>query len=637
MGANTGAIRAGRAYVELGLDQSKFVKGLRAAEKELKALGQSIMKIGAGLTAAGGAITGVFTAAAKSFVSAGDAINDMATRTGVSVGALQALGFAAKMSGTDVEALETGLRVMQRTITDAAGGSKSAAKSLTDVGLSVQALAGMAPEDQFTAVAEAISKIEDPTRRVAVAFDLLGRGGTSLIPMMEEGAAGIAAMAQRFAQLGPPLTAADVSLAALADDVWNELLTAFKAITNQVGASVTPALVELGQIATELIADGARWASRNRELLATIAKVGAAAAVAGGAIVALGASVSVAGFVLGGVATAVTFVGSAIAALASPIGLAVVGVTAATAAFVKFTDTGRAMADTVTTALGEVIAKAKEIGGAVFNAVASGDLQLAGELIKTTFELAWAHVKQTAMEVWFAIKNTVLDAVNAIIVAYENMVDAATRAMLRLESNAKRWVQIKDVQLTKVYQADQIRGMEKKGKADPKSAADALRTLDAMEAAGIAEINKRYDDQIDALMALAKQEHDSTVEELRNTEEHDARLKEQDATTQALQTQIEKLNEQLRKSIALAGQEAPLLAAQALGPDPDWNIAMGSGTDAAAQLVRQSTSGTFSAAGVAGLGVNTTLEKIRNAAEETARHMRRLLDNPPGRVPLNFA
>jgi hypothetical protein len=44
--ANTGAIRAGRAFVELFADDSKLVRGLRRAEKKLKAFGDSVRGFG---------------------------------------------------------------------------------------------------------------------------------------------------------------------------------------------------------------------------------------------------------------------------------------------------------------------------------------------------------------------------------------------------------------------------------------------------------------------------------------------------------------------------------------------------------------------------------------------------------------
>jgi len=55
-----GAIRAGRAYVELFADNSRFVAGLRAAESQLRAFGSKIQGIGASMAAFGSAALAPF-------------------------------------------------------------------------------------------------------------------------------------------------------------------------------------------------------------------------------------------------------------------------------------------------------------------------------------------------------------------------------------------------------------------------------------------------------------------------------------------------------------------------------------------------------------------------------------------------
>ena len=44
--ANTTSIRAGRAFVELFADDTKLVRGLRSAERKLRAFGASISRLG---------------------------------------------------------------------------------------------------------------------------------------------------------------------------------------------------------------------------------------------------------------------------------------------------------------------------------------------------------------------------------------------------------------------------------------------------------------------------------------------------------------------------------------------------------------------------------------------------------------
>ncbi len=124
-------IRAGRAFVELGTKDTALMKGLKAAQKRIANFGRAVQTVGLGMAGIGGTIAGAMAVAAKGFADSGSALNDMAGRTGMSVEALSELGYAAKQTGADSEALETGVRKMQRTIGEAAGGSKSAADALT--------------------------------------------------------------------------------------------------------------------------------------------------------------------------------------------------------------------------------------------------------------------------------------------------------------------------------------------------------------------------------------------------------------------------------------------------------------------------------------------------------------------------
>src|SRR5687768_12606966 len=58
----------------------------------------------------------VFT---KHSVAAGDALHDMSVRTGVTVETLSKLSLAAKQSGTSIEAIGNGFRLMSRNLAEA--------------------------------------------------------------------------------------------------------------------------------------------------------------------------------------------------------------------------------------------------------------------------------------------------------------------------------------------------------------------------------------------------------------------------------------------------------------------------------------------------------------------------------------
>jgi len=127
-------IRAGRAFVELFADDSKLVRGLRAAARKFKAFGANIRNLGLKMAGLGTAVLAPMLGAAKAFSSMGDQVAKMAKRTGLSVETLSELRFVASQTGTEFESLEMGFRRMQRSIYDAGRGMSTAVDALADLG-----------------------------------------------------------------------------------------------------------------------------------------------------------------------------------------------------------------------------------------------------------------------------------------------------------------------------------------------------------------------------------------------------------------------------------------------------------------------------------------------------------------------
>jgi len=80
--SSTGAIRAGRAFVELFADDSKLVRGLRRASAKLKAFGESVRNMGLKLAALGSAVATPLLASTKVFSQMGDALAKMSAPMG---------------------------------------------------------------------------------------------------------------------------------------------------------------------------------------------------------------------------------------------------------------------------------------------------------------------------------------------------------------------------------------------------------------------------------------------------------------------------------------------------------------------------------------------------------------------------
>lgn len=285
-------VKAGKAYVELFADDNKLVRGLRRAQRKIKAFGASVQQAGRSMAMLSAAIAAPLVASVKVFTSMGDTLDKMAKRTGVSVEVLSELKFVASQTGAEFAGLENAFRRMQRSIYDASRGLSTQVDALKDLGLEYNDLAGLSPERQFKLMGEKISALEDPTRRAAIAMALMGRSGTSLLPMFENGAKGIEELQQKARDLGLTISTEAAEAAAELNDRMTALWDVVKRAAFEIGSSLVPVIEKFVAWATEAIQKARAWIERNRELITGIAKFTAILGVAGVALVVIGKAIS---------------------------------------------------------------------------------------------------------------------------------------------------------------------------------------------------------------------------------------------------------------------------------------------------------------------------------------------------------
>ena len=303
------AIRAGRAFVELFADDSQLVRGLRAAERKVVQFGQNIKAIGQRIMLTGVAVGAGIAAITKSFVSWGDSLAKMSARTGVAITALSELAYAAQQSGTDVATLESSLRTMQRNLAGAFRGNKTAIATLESLGISVENLQKLSPEQQFLVLGEAISRITDPTNRVAMAMRIFGKSGTQLLPMFADGASGIELMRNRARELGLTVSDLDAKNAEKLSTAFSDLWYTIKATGFTIGAALAEPLLDLVEKVTCVTAGIAKWLDKNRELAISATKITAAVIAVGAALVVAGLGFTVLGKSIGLVAFSLASLG----------------------------------------------------------------------------------------------------------------------------------------------------------------------------------------------------------------------------------------------------------------------------------------------------------------------------------------
>ncbi len=326
------AIRAGRAFVELFLDDSKMVRGLKSAARRLKMFGASVRSIGVGLFVAGAGIATPLIAATKQFASTGDKLDKMSKRTGFAVETLSKLGFAAEQSGASLEQFDRAAAAMARFALQADRGLSTATDVLDKLGISTNDFLAKSPEDKFLQLASAIADIADPTLRAGVALQVFGRQGRELLPLLNGGSQAIAELMAEAERLGLVISTEDAVAAADFTDALQELWSQIKAVTFAIGAPIAKAFTRFIRSNQDALAEVIAWTKENGDLVKGILKLTAGLLAFAGAVVALGATIQFTGFALAGFVTLTTALGATLAFIAAnPVTIALVAVGAALA------------------------------------------------------------------------------------------------------------------------------------------------------------------------------------------------------------------------------------------------------------------------------------------------------------------
>ncbi len=404
-------IRAGQAFVELFADDSRLVRGLKAASKRLKAWGQSVTAAGQKMLSAGMAAVGGLLGASGVFASMGDRVAKASQRTGIGVERLSELAYAAEQSGADLETLEAGVRRMQKTIAEAAGGSESAQEALANLGLSIQQLAGLSPDRQFMLIADRLAKIANPTERAAAAMELFGRSGTQLLPMIANGTAGIEALAHRARELGLVMATEDAEAAVVFGDLVSDLWKTVKMGVFVIGSALAPVLTDFVQRALGVIRSITDWIKANKAVVVTIFKVAAAVTAGGAALIALGGVLSALGFVFGtlasivtGVGTALGVIGTVLGAILSPVGLVIAALVSLGGYLLYVSGAGQQALSW----LGQQFAALRDTALAAWkgisDALAAGDIGLAARILWLTLKMEWQKGVAWLTDKWIGFK-----------------------------------------------------------------------------------------------------------------------------------------------------------------------------------------------------------------------------------------
>ena len=147
----------------------------------------------------------------------------MSQKLGISVQRLSGLSHAANIAGTDLDSVEKGLGMLARNAFDANQGVGETRDTFKALGIRLKKENGQLKDTDeiLFELADKFSVLPDGTVKTAAAMKLFGRSGKDLIPLLNEGAAGLGAMHAEAEGLGLILS----DEGALSAEAFNDAMT----------------------------------------------------------------------------------------------------------------------------------------------------------------------------------------------------------------------------------------------------------------------------------------------------------------------------------------------------------------------------------------------------------------------------
>lgn len=231
-----------KPFRRMGKGIASFAKTTAARLRSVKAALFSLKGAVVGLAVVFGARR--LFAGIKSTADELDEIVKTSQRVGVTVEALQELKFVAALAGTELGQLTAGLVVFSKNVEQARQGVVLKKDALDALGLSYADVEGETLDiiGILQKVSKAWNESTSATERNNAIAELFGRTGSKLGPILEAGAAGIAAQAKQARELGAVFSREELDRAAEFNDALLRLTVTMKAIAEAVFIEVAPLL-----------------------------------------------------------------------------------------------------------------------------------------------------------------------------------------------------------------------------------------------------------------------------------------------------------------------------------------------------------------------------------------------------------
>jgi len=230
--------------------QDDSAAAFRKATANLDALQQSAASVGA--TLGGSLAVGGLTLLVKNAIDAADNLRDLSQQTGIAADTLGGLGFAATQNGGTLEGVASAAGKLNKSLAEAAAGSKEALAPFRALGISVKDAAGATKNADvvFAEVADKFKTYADGPEKSALALRIFGKAGAEQIALLNEGGAALQSNIDYYKRFSSV-----TSEVADQADRFNDTLGKIGLIGSSLGTTIAASLLPgLQAVADELLA-----------------------------------------------------------------------------------------------------------------------------------------------------------------------------------------------------------------------------------------------------------------------------------------------------------------------------------------------------------------------------------------------
>ena len=172
--------------MRVGMDTTAISKGILEVKHKV---GEGFKDLGKEMLA-GLSLAGMVATIEKAFQRVSE-IQNTAARSGIGVEELQRLDYAAEQLHIPIEKANIAFDKLNIKIGEAKNGIGTLAEGFERWGIAIK---GKNNEEIIASIADKMKSMPDPADRAAMAFDVMGKGGATLIPLLERGSAAMKQM-----------------------------------------------------------------------------------------------------------------------------------------------------------------------------------------------------------------------------------------------------------------------------------------------------------------------------------------------------------------------------------------------------------------------------------------------------------